>query len=36
MSKARVVVIEASSGHLTVTKQGGVYGLSRQQPCIDC
>lgn len=30
MSKARVVVLEVTSGRLTVTKAGQVYGLSRQ------
>jgi transposase-like protein len=30
MSKARVVVLEVVSGHLTVTQAARVYGLSRQ------
>jgi transposase InsO family protein len=30
MSKARVVVLEVVSGHLTVTRAARVYGLSRQ------
>ena len=30
MSKARVVVLEVTSGHLTVTEAANQYGLSRQ------
>lgn len=30
MSKARVVVLQVTSGHLSVTKAAAVYGLSRQ------
>jgi hypothetical protein len=30
MSKARVVVLEVVSGHLTVTQAARVYGLPRQ------
>lgn len=30
MSKARVVVLEVISGHLSVTDAASVYGLSRQ------
>lgn len=30
MSKARVIVLEVVSGHLTVTQAARVYGLSRQ------
>ncbi|MEB4208952.1 helix-turn-helix domain-containing protein, partial [Mycobacterium sp. 94-17] len=30
MSKARVVVLEVVSGHLSVTQAARVYGLSRQ------
>jgi hypothetical protein len=30
MSKARVVVLEVASGHLTVTEASRTYGLSRQ------
>ena len=30
MSKARVVVVEVTSGHLTVTAAARAYGLSRQ------
>lgn len=30
MSKARVVVLEVTSGHLTVTAAARMYGLSRQ------
>jgi transposase len=30
MSKARVVILEVVSGHLTVSQAARVYGLSRQ------